>query len=686
MGNKVLPYKSQLVEILGPERVFFDEEVRKLYGHDISNPPKMLDLMVKRTPECVVVPGSKEQLVELLKWATAVEIPVTPRAAGTSAYGGSVPAKGGVTVDLRHFDKDIDVDADEKTVTVDPGVVILDLERALNKEGLMLPIFPTSAPAATIGGFVAQGGVGMGSFRHGPIADQVVAAEIVLPNGDVRTFRGRELAVVTDCEGITGIITKVTLRAVDHADKKPVLVTYKSRDDLAKGIDAFRRTNAWNLTFHNPTFSQLREEAGGAKTVPRKKYSILAVYRTDEYEDQSTAIDDAIESSGGERLDDEVAQKDWGEIFNTLRAKKLGPSIAPGEVVFPAESLAEFLAHVEDDFDWAEVSIEGTVILGGYITILAFALEDERRPEYPVGFSLGMNLLDVGKKLGGRAYAPGLYLASEAPRVFGSQRYDRIRDFKKAVDRSGIMNPGKIIGLPPRGAPPAPITPPFLNVDRQLNAKPAKLLMGAVAPIVRYLRPGDERFARTAQQAALARVAGGDFGSKHGWAVYTVSNSGYCGCQSPLDDAVGHEGGSVQGVTYWAKRYLQGQFEPDDYVTELVAAAAEVEWSAPENCIFGVDHKAVFRDFKRQLEADYDTELTVSDALRKRIEQAKVAGTPPPTPAPESGEAGDEGEAPAGEGSDEPEDDHKEQAEESEGNAEQAETEEKPAAPAEESS
>ncbi len=644
MGNKVLPYKSQLVKILGPERVFFGEEVRRLYGHDLSNPPKMIDLMVKRTPDCVVVPGTKDHLVELLKWATAVEIPVTPRAAGTSAYGGSVPAKGGVTIDLRRFAKKIDVDAEEKTVTVDPGVVILELERALNEEGLMLPIFPTSAPAATIGGFVAQGGVGMGSFRHGPIADQVVAVEIVLPTGEVRTFRGRELDVVTDCEGITGIITEVTLRVVEKADKKPVLVTYKSRDDLAKGIDAFRRTNAWNLTFHNPTFSQLREEAGGAKTVPRKKYSILAVYRADEYGDASDAIGEAVESSGGERLDDEVAQKDWGEIFNTLRAKKLGPSIAPGEVIFPAESLAEFLARVEDDFDWAEVSIEGTVVLGGYITILAFSLEDERRPEYPVGFSLGMNLLDIGKKLGGRAYAPGLYLAAEAPRVFGSQRYDRIVDFKKAVDKSRIMNPGKIIGLPPRGAPPPPLTPPFLNVDRQLNAKPAKMLMGAVAPIVRYLRPGDERFARTAQQTALASVAGGDFGFKHGWAVYTVANSGYCGCQSPLGAAVGHEGGGIQGITYWAKRYLVGKFEPDDYVTELIAAAADVEWSPPDQCIFGVDHHAVFRDFKRQLEADYGIKLTVSDALRNRIKQAKTTAEPPPAPAPE--EAGtDDGES-----------------------------------------
>lgn len=645
MGNKVLPYKSQLVKILGPERVFFDEEVRKLYGHDLSNPPKMLDLMVKRTPECVVVPGSKQQLSELLKWATAVEVPVTPRAAGTSAYGGSVPAKGGVTIDLRHFDKKIEVDAEEKTVTVDPGVVILDLERALNEEGLMLPIFPTSAPAATIGGFVAQGGVGMGSFRHGPIADQVVACEIVLPDGDVRTFRGRELDVVTDCEGITGIITQVTLRVVEKADKKPVLVTYKSRDTLAKGIEAFRGTNAWNLTFHNPSFSQLREEAGGAKTVPRKKYSILAVYRADEYEEEATAIDQAVESSDGERLADEVAEKDWGEIFNTLRAKKLGPSIAPGEVIFPAESLADFLARVEQDFDWVEVSIEGTVILGGYVTILAFALEDERRPEYPVGFSLGMNLLDIGKELGGRAYAPGLYLAAEAPRVFGSQRYDRTVDFKKAVDRSRIMNPGKIIGIPPRGAPS--VAPPMLNVDRQLNAKPAKLLMGAVAPVVRYLRPGDERFARTAQQTALAGVAGGDFGSKHGWSVYTVANSGYCGCHSPLEAAVGHEGGGVQGLTYWAKRYLAGKFRPDDYVTELIAAAADVEWSPPERCIFGVDHGAVFRDFKRQLEADHGITLTVSDSLRQRIEQAKVAAEPPPAPAPEDG--ADDAEADASE-------------------------------------
>lgn len=642
--KRVLAHADDLTGIFGPGQIFFDDEILALYAHDLSNPPRLIDLLIRRKPDCVVIPETREQVVRLLKLAAAAKIPVTPAAGRTSAYGGAVPAKGGIVADLSHLNQEITVEADDETVRVDPGVLIWDLERELNRQGLMLRTYPTSAPSATIGGFVCQGGVGMGSFQYGPVARQVLEVEIVLPTGEVQTFAGRELDVVNECEGITGIVTQIRLQVSKKQDKVPVLAAFDTAQHLQAALNlVVQRFQPWNVTFHNPTFTQLREEAGGPKTVPRKKFSLLCVFLKDQWDAVQAAYAEAIAQTGGKVLPDAVAAQDWGEIFNTLRAKKLGPSIAPGEVVFPVGKTLDMLQAMEKRFDYAALSVEGTVIQGGQVTILAFALDDERRPEYPLGFAAGIQLIQIGKKLGGRAYAAGLYLAAEAPLVFGRQRYERIVAFKKAVDRAGIMNPGKIIGAKPPLAPPAPEGAPLSTVDRILNFPPQVWLMGKLAPLMRYNRPQEERAAKGAMFHALAAVQGGTLGQKHDWAVYSCSQCGFCRPVSPLSHAVGLEAGSPSGVIHWAKLYLQGRLEPTKKVVELVAAASET-YVGDDVCPSGIPLSQVFKDFRAQLEADLGRPLVVPAVLKARIQKAETdlaeqkrrwatPTAPPPPPA-----------------------------------------------------
>lgn len=632
MANPVARHQEDLMRIFGPGRVFFDEEILLVYAHDLGNPPKTVDFLVRRKPDAVVLPRDEAQIVELLKLATVAKIPVTPRAAATSGYGGAVPAKGGIVVDLTGLDREVQVDAANKTVTCDPSVLILDLEKELNRHGLGLMTYPTSAPSATIGGHVCQGGVGLGAFQHGAVAGHVLSARIVLPSGDVKTFSGRELEVVTECEGITGIVTKLTLRVVPKTDKVPVLAIFDGAAPMSATIeDVAKRFRPWNITFHNPTFSQLREEAGGPKTVPRKKYSVLFVFPRQELESAKQGLAEAISKGGGKLLPDDAAAKDWGEIFNTLRAKALGPSIAPGEVVFPVSKLGKFLATVEDRFDHAPLSIEGTLIQGGFVTILAFALEDERRMAYPLGFSAGIEVLKIGKGLGGRAYAPGLYLATESRSVFGNRRYQRIVDFKRAVDKSKIMNPGKIIGLRPRpkaillGIPPLPAPPgaPLSTVAQILNAPPATWAMSKAAAMFRYSRPSEAPAGNEAMYKAIAATQGGSFGKSMEWHTYACSQCGYCRRDAPMTYAVGLEAGAPSGLLYMAKLYLEGRLPVTKKVEELVAGFAESP-IRDEVCPSRIPITRLAKEFKAQLELDQGRALSTPAGLRERLKEAGV--------------------------------------------------------------
>lgn len=652
MANPIKRYAEDLLRALGPGRVFFDEEILQVYAHDLGNPPKVVDLLVRRRPDAVVVPKNEEQVVRLLKLATAGRIPVTPRGAATSGYGGAVPARGGIVCDLTSLNQEITVDAAREEVTCDPGVLIWDLERELNRHGLALMTYPTSAPSATIGGHVCQGGVGMGAFQFGPVASQVLSCRIALPNGDVKTFSGRELEVVTECEGITGIVTKLSLRVIKRQEKVPVLAAFDTLQALASTLEEVaKRFQPWNITFHNPTFSQFREEAGGPKTVPRKKYSALFVFFKPELERVKQSFSDAVTKGGGKFLADAVAVQEWGEIFNTLRAKALGPSIAPGEVVFPLSKLAKFLETVTARFEYAPLSIEGTLIQGGFVTILGFALDDERRPAYPLGFSAGIQILQIGKELGGRAYAPGLYLATESRQVFGNRRYQRIVDFKRAVDKSKIMNPGKIIGIKPRpkaillGIPPMPAPPgaPLSTVAQILNAKPAVWIMTKLAPRIKYERPEEAPAMMVAINRSIAATQGSWFGKRNEWHVYACSQCGFCRPSAPLTEAVGIEAAAPSGMLWWAKLYLQGRLSRTQKVEELVAAASE-SFVRDEVCPSRIPITQLVKDFRTQLEFDAGRKFEVPDALRERIQQAEAKlaekekrfNTPvaPPAPAP----------------------------------------------------
>ena len=152
-----------LEEIFGDRLSVEDAELR-LCTHDVGNLPDIvgiavMDLLVNRMATAIVQPVSTDEVVALLKFATAQKVPVTPRAAGTSGVMGAVPAKGGIVVELMRMNKILEIDKEGMTVTVQPGVVWNPLEEELNRHDLSLPIYPSSAPSSAVGGWIGSGGI-----------------------------------------------------------------------------------------------------------------------------------------------------------------------------------------------------------------------------------------------------------------------------------------------------------------------------------------------------------------------------------------------------------------------------------------------------------------------------------------------------------------------------------------------
>src|SRR5665811_979227 len=99
---------------------------------------------------------------------------------------------------MRRFKRVVAVDSDTLTATVEAGVVWKDLQAVLEEHDLELLMYPTSAPSSTVGGWLAQGGSGYGSYEHGWFRDVVVSARVVRPPGDVETVSGTCLLYTSD--------------------------------------------------------------------------------------------------------------------------------------------------------------------------------------------------------------------------------------------------------------------------------------------------------------------------------------------------------------------------------------------------------------------------------------------------------------------------------------------------------
>ena len=172
-------------------------------------------------PIAAVAPRDADDVAAAVRWARAHRVPVVARGGGTSLDGESVPVRGGLVLDLSGWRAIREIRADEGWGRVDPGVVNLDLQIALEARGAFFPPNPGSWSTSTIGGNVATNASGPRSFRYGPTRAWIREVELVLGDGRRARWgsRARKRSVGPDLvslfvgsEGTLGIATEITVR------------------------------------------------------------------------------------------------------------------------------------------------------------------------------------------------------------------------------------------------------------------------------------------------------------------------------------------------------------------------------------------------------------------------------------------------------------------------------------------
>lgn len=235
MGYKKVDEKDLdfLRSVTDEERVISGEDISGDYSHDELGG-------VEQAPEALVKVRSAKEIAAIMSYANTHKIPVVVRGSGTGLVGAAVPVYGGIMLETTQMNRILELDRRNLTVTVEPGVLLMDLAQYVEDNGLFYPPDP-GEKSATIGGNISTNAGGMRAVKYGVTRDYVRALTVVLPTGEVVELGGKTvknssgyslLHLIIGSEGTLGIITQAVLKLVPLPGKTvSLLVPFKGMED-----------------------------------------------------------------------------------------------------------------------------------------------------------------------------------------------------------------------------------------------------------------------------------------------------------------------------------------------------------------------------------------------------------------------------------------------------------------------
>src|SRR5919109_189426 len=229
--------RQELIRVLGTivgERyVLAEKEDVVVYEQDGS--------IFQVMPELVVLPANVEEVAAVVKLAKRANVPIVPRGSGTGLAGGAVPAEGGIIVSLARLNKILKIDLQNRIAIVEPGVINLDVSKAVAKDGFFYAPDPSSQAACSVGGNVANNSGGPHTLAYGVTTNHVLGVEVVLDDGEI-VWLGGEVAdtpgydlcgVFVGSEGTMGIVTKAIVRLMRTRESVRTLLAIFDQMDKA---------------------------------------------------------------------------------------------------------------------------------------------------------------------------------------------------------------------------------------------------------------------------------------------------------------------------------------------------------------------------------------------------------------------------------------------------------------------
>ena len=448
---------EQLQAIVGAENVISHPEDLLVYEYDGS--------VDRSIPHAVVFPRSTQEVSRVLALAYRQEVPVVGRGAGTGLSGGAIAPAGGIQVAFTKMNHILAVDTENRTATIEPGVVNLDLDIHARKFGLRYAPDPSSQRVCTLGGNIAENAGGPHCLAYGTTTNHVLAMEVVLEDGAVVNLGGpaREVpgydlrGVFVGSEGTFGIATKITVRLLPLPEMvKTFLGIFPDIDSACTAVSAvighgivpaaLEMIDALSIkAVQSVTDAGYPDDAGAVLLVELEGLN-------EEVEDVTQEVESALWDTGAidVRMAEDPTEREKLWVGRKTAFGAFG-AIAPNyflvDGVVPRTRLSQVLRKVSEVSEKYGITI-ANVFHAGDGNLHPCMLFDEREPGVSeraaqAAQELMEYCVSVGGTLSGE-HGIGLEKKEYMPLVFNEADLTQMRKVRDAFAPANLLNPGKI--------------------------------------------------------------------------------------------------------------------------------------------------------------------------------------------------------------------------------------------------
>lgn len=452
---------KDLKKALTPDNVLSELEERYAYAQDASNQRNITGL-----PDVVVFVESIEQVQAVVRLARKYKIPIICRGAGTNVVGACRAEHGGIVLNFSKMNKILDISLENMTATVQSGVVLGELQKAVDKIGLFYPPDPSNLAVSTIGGSIAQSSGGAKTFKYGTTKDYVIDLKVVMADGEIlrtgsntiKNATGYNLnSLFVGSEGTLGIVVEATLKLIPKPEAKRVMMSYF--DTVQSAVEAVnsiieQRIFPTTLDFMDKNAIQTVEKFYPAGLLCDKEAALIVEvdgFKT-AIEYQQKVIVSIFEKCGASAIQYSSSDDEYEKIWRARRSSmgacaKLKPNVTTDDVIVPRKNLSKLVLGIREICKKynLDVCMVGHVGDGSIHPQIPIDYRDE--DEYNRYKSAKSEIYEITASLGGilsGEHGIGAEKRDYIDKVVSPEALKYMRQIKKIFDPENILNPYKI--------------------------------------------------------------------------------------------------------------------------------------------------------------------------------------------------------------------------------------------------
>lgn len=449
---------DELAQIAGRENVLASEMDLMLYGYDAS--------LYKGRPDCIVLPGSTEEVSKIVRFAHKEGIPIVARGSGTNLSGGTIPTRGGIVLHFSRMNRIVEIDTENQRAVVEPGIFTLVFKNELARYGYVYQPDPASEKVSTFGGNFGENSGGPHCLKYGVTTNHILGAEVVLDDGEVIWVGGKALdnpgydltGVLVGSEGTLGIATKLILRIMPKPEAvKTMLAIYNTLEDASNTVSAIIGDGIIPATLEmidKLTIKAVEESVHAG--YPLDAEAVLLIELDGLKDGMERIAERVMEICKKNNVREVKAAKTEAERTQLWAGRKgafgaiarLRPNYLVCDGTVPRTKLPEVLAKVMEVGKKYDLPI-ANVFHAGDGNLHPLILFDERNEEelrkvHAAGTEILKLCADAGGTISGE-HGIGTEKMKEMFFVFSPRDMAAMRKVKMAFDPADIYNPGKVI-------------------------------------------------------------------------------------------------------------------------------------------------------------------------------------------------------------------------------------------------